>query len=104
MPKIAASTVAEHRANQREALLAAAAETPAAVGARAGLARSRVYEYFPSTADLLATLVQEAFPVTNAALADAMAAAESPEERIDVYVTTMLRLAADGVHRPISAL
>ena len=59
MPRIDAPTVAEHHAQRRAALLAAAEEllaeqgveavTPAAVGARAGLARSSVYQYFSSS-------------------------------------------------------
>ena len=79
MPKINASTVAEHRAHQREALIGAAidilvnegatAVTPAAVGARAGLARSSVYQYFDSSAALLATITEEAFRRSNEALA-----------------------------------
>ncbi len=39
-----------------------AALTPAAVGARIGLARSSVYRYFASTADILAQLTEDAFP------------------------------------------
>ncbi|MFF5112027.1 TetR/AcrR family transcriptional regulator [Streptosporangium sp. NPDC000509] len=72
MPRISAATVADHRANQHAALLEAAREvlaargvhalTPAAVGARIGLARSSVYRYFSSTADILAQLTEEAFP------------------------------------------
>ncbi|MET8051925.1 helix-turn-helix domain-containing protein [Streptosporangium sp. NPDC005286] len=72
MPRISAATVAAHRANQHAALLEAAREilaaqgvhalTPAAVGARIGLARSSVYRYFSSTADILAQLTEEAFP------------------------------------------
>ncbi|WP_433354866.1 TetR/AcrR family transcriptional regulator [Microtetraspora malaysiensis] len=72
MPRISAATVADHRANQHAALLDAArallteqgvqALTPAAVGSRVGLARSSVYRYFASTADILAQLVEDAFP------------------------------------------
>ncbi|MFE2631596.1 TetR/AcrR family transcriptional regulator, partial [Streptomyces sp. NPDC059374] len=70
MPKINASSVAEHRAQQREALIGAAidilvhegatAVTPAAVGARAGLARSRGYQYFDTAAALQAPVTEEA--------------------------------------------
>ncbi|MEU5864092.1 helix-turn-helix domain-containing protein [Nonomuraea sp. NPDC047529] len=72
MPRISAATVADHRASQHAALLAAAMEilvaegpaglTPAAVGARVGLARSSVYRYFSSTADILSQLVEDAIP------------------------------------------
>ncbi|MGE5134715.1 MAG: TetR/AcrR family transcriptional regulator [Gemmatimonadota bacterium] len=114
MPKISAATVPEHRARQRRALIAAAVDilaesgaaavTPAAVGARAGLARSSVYQYFPSTAALLATLVEEAFADWNATVATAMAQADSPAGRIDAYLTAALRLAAAGGHRAAAAL
>ncbi|MBQ0986721.1 TetR/AcrR family transcriptional regulator [Streptomyces sp. F63] len=114
MPKISAATVAEHRARQREALIEAAVDilvaegatavTPAAVGARAGLARSSVYQYFDSAAALLATIVEEAFPRANAALAEALAGADGPAARIDAYIATMIRLGAEGAHRPAAAL
>ena len=114
MPKINASTVAEHRAQQREALIAAAidllvtegatAVTPAAVGARAGLARSSVYQYFSSSAELLATITEEAFRRSNQALARAMADAEGPVERVEAFFRESLRLGAEGAHRPAAAL
>ncbi|MFJ9715332.1 TetR/AcrR family transcriptional regulator [Streptomyces sp. NPDC101213] len=114
MPKINASTVAEHRARQREALVGAAidilvnegaaAVTPAAVGARAGLARSSVYQYFDSTADLLVVIMQEAYRRSNEALAAAMAAADGPVERVEAFFTESLRLGAEGAHRPAAAL
>lgn len=114
MPKISAATVPEHRARQRRALIAAAVDilaesgaaavTPAAVGARAGLARSSVYQYFPSTAALLAALVEEAFADWNATVATAMARAHTPAGRIDAYLSAALRLAAAGGHRAAAAL
>ncbi|WP_181802801.1 TetR/AcrR family transcriptional regulator [Streptomyces shenzhenensis] len=114
MPKINASTVAEHRAQQREALIGAAidilvnegatAVTPAAVGARAGLARSSVYQYFGSSAALLATIIEEAFRRSNEALADAMAAANGPVERVEAFFRESLRLGAEGAHRPAAVL
>lgn len=95
MPKINASTVAEHRVRQREALIraaidilvneGAAAVSPAAVGARVGLARSSVYQYFDSSAALLATIVEEAFRRSNEALADAMADAADAVERVEAF-------------------
>lgn len=114
MPKINASTVAEHRARQREALVGAAidilvtegaaAVTPAAVGARAGLARSSVYQYFDSSAALLATITEEAFRRSNQALTEAMAAADGPLERVEAFFGESLRLGAEGAHRPAAAL
>ncbi|MBL1286709.1 TetR/AcrR family transcriptional regulator [Streptomyces sp. For3] len=114
MPKINASTVAEHRVRQREALIraaidilvneGAAAVSPAAVGARVGLARSSVYQYFDSSVALLATIVEEAFRRSNEALADAMADAADAVERVEAFFRESLRLGAEGAHRPAAAL
>ncbi len=114
MPKISAPTVAEHHARTRAALLTAATEllveqgagsvTPAAVGARAGLARSSVYQYFASTGALLAGVVEDAFPPATLKLQEAVAAATTPEAAVDAYVHTALELAESGAHRPVQAL
>ncbi|GLW74116.1 hypothetical protein Kpho02_64140 [Kitasatospora phosalacinea] len=114
MPKINAATVAEHRAQQRAALIraavdvlvdqGAAAVTPAAVGARAGLARSSFYQYFPSAAALLAAVVEEAFTAADTATAEALADVHDPAARLDAFVRTELLLAARGAHRPAKAL
>jgi AcrR family transcriptional regulator len=114
MPKISAPTVAEHRARQRTALLRAATDilvtdgigavTPAAVGAAAGLARPSVYQYFPSGAAIIAAIIEDVFPRANQILADAIATASTPSERLDTYIRETLRLAAEGYHRPASAL
>jgi AcrR family transcriptional regulator len=114
MPKISAPTVAEHRVRQRSALLEAAtvllvsggvsAVTPAAVGAAAGLARPSVYQYFSSGADILAAVIEDAFPRANARLALALDAVNGPAERLDEYVRVTLRLAHEGAHRPAAAL
>lgn len=114
MPKINASTVAEHRAHQREALVGAAidilvsegaaAVTPAAVGARAGLARSSVYQYSDSSAALLAAITEQAFRRSNEALAGVMAAASGPVARVEAFFRESLRLGAEGAHRPAAAL
>ncbi|MDN4642819.1 TetR/AcrR family transcriptional regulator [Arthrobacter sp. PsM3] len=114
MPKISAPTVAEHRVRQRSALLEAATEllvsggvnavTPAAVGAAAGLARPSVYQYFSSGADILAAVIEDAFPRANARLALALDAVSGPAERLDEYVRVTLLLANEGAHRPAAAL
>ncbi|MGW0805344.1 TetR/AcrR family transcriptional regulator [Nonomuraea sp. NPDC002799] len=95
MPRISAATVADHRAGQHAALLAAAMEiltadgpaglTPAAVGARVGLARSSVYRYFSSTADILAQLVEDAIPRWAARLEHAAATGGGLEERVRAF-------------------
>lgn len=114
MPRISAPTVAEHRVRQRDALLHAATEllvsggvsavTPAAVGAAAGLARPSVYQYFSSGADILAAVIEDAFPRANQSLQVALDAAIGPAEKLDAYVRETLRLAAEGAHRPAAAL
>ena len=114
MPRISAPTVAQHRVRQRDALLHAATEllvsggvsavTPAAVGAAAGLARPSVYQYFSSGADILAAVIEDAFPRANESLQAALDGAIGPAEILDAYVRETLRLTAEGAHRPAAAL
>lgn len=114
MPKISAPTVAEHRSRQREALLRAATDilvthgisavTPAAVGAAAGLARPSVYQYFSSGGAIIAAVIEDVFPRANQILAESLATATTSNDRLDAYVRETLRLAAEGYHRPASAL
>ncbi|MFL6113355.1 MAG: TetR/AcrR family transcriptional regulator [Catenulispora sp.] len=114
MPKISAATVAEHRTRQRAALIqaaidilaeqGAAAVTPAAVGARAGVARSTFYLYFSSAAAVLAAIVEESFTVADDAVTRALANLSGATARIDAFVRTELQLVAGGLHRPATAL
>lgn len=114
MPKINAPSVAEHRERQRQSLLEAAlailisdgagAVTPAAIGARTNLARSSVYRYFSTSDQIIATVVEEAFPAWSGALAEALAAARTPAAQVDAYVRETLVQAAAGAHRPMAAL
>ncbi|GLX01908.1 TetR/AcrR family transcriptional regulator [Microtetraspora sp. NBRC 16547] len=117
MPRISAATVADHRANQHAALLDAArvvlaeqgvqALTPAAVGARVGLARSSVYRYFASTADILAQLVEDAFPRwlirLRASLRDAGDGAIF-DDRIRAYGTAVLDFVGSPDYALVPAL
>jgi AcrR family transcriptional regulator len=114
MPKIDAPTVAEHHSKQRAALLAAAttllaeegldAITLAAVGSAAGLARSSVYQYFDSAPALLAAVIEDVMPRAAKELAEAVARARTPEQRIDAFVRATLDTATDPIHRSLSAL
>ena len=114
MPRIDAPTVAEHHANRRAALLAAAEQVLAdqgldalslgAVGAEAGLARSSVYQYFDSTPALLVAVVEDAFPRATQRLLDAVDAEHDPGAKVDAYVRTALDLATDRTHRSLAAL
>jgi AcrR family transcriptional regulator len=109
VPKIDAATVAEHRAQQRAALLRAAERILiedgfeklgfAAVAQRAGLARSSVYEYFTSRDDLVATLVEEVLPRWLTRLADQMGRARTPKTRLVAYIRTQLEMVVDGSHQ-----
>jgi AcrR family transcriptional regulator len=109
MPQIDAPTVAEHRAQQREALLDAAeailleeghgALTFRALGERTGLARNSIYRYFSSRDDLIAALCERDMPRWLQELDDAMAAADGPDARVAAFVSTQLRLVAHGSHR-----
>lgn len=113
MPKISAATVAEHREAQTRALIAAArsvfAETGtkpslAEVAARAGLARSSVYQYFKSADDLLIAVVDDIFPRWQALIESEMQAARTPGEKILTYVYANLKLVDNGEHAVASAL
>ena len=82
MPKIQAPTVVLHRELRRQQLINAAMElamesgaesiTVAAVATKAGLARSSIYEYFASSADLVADLVLEELEYFTNRLAEAV--------------------------------
>src|SRR4051794_31075301 len=109
MPQIDAPTVAEHRAQQREALLDAAeailledghaALSFRALGERTGLARNSIYRYFSSRDDLIAALCERDMPRWLDELDAAMAAADGPDARVAAFVSTQLRLVAHGSHR-----
>lgn len=113
MPRIDAPTVAEHHVMRRNAIIAAArdlfgtagasAVTPAAVAGRSGLARTSVYQYFPSTGALLAAAVEATFADSSAALAAGVEQAGEPRSRIHAYVRDALRLAARD-HGPFHQL
>ncbi|MFJ5925108.1 TetR/AcrR family transcriptional regulator [Kitasatospora sp. NPDC092948] len=115
MPKISAATVADHRAQQRRALVDAArallesegdaaAVTFAAVARSTGLARNSVYKYFADRAELLAAVVRESAPRWTERITAAMAAAETPEQRVAAYVRAQCELVRDGEHRIARAL
>lgn len=114
MPRISAPTVGEHRAAQQRALLDAAREVLAEgatdipsfgeVAARAGLARSSMYQYFKSRQHLLEALIEDAFPRWSARVAAEMADAGSPEQRVLAYIDANLTLVAEGEHAIATAL
>lgn len=109
MPQIDAPTVAEHRAQQREALLDGAEQllleeghaalTFGRLGDRTGLARNSIYRYFSSRDDLIAALCERDMPRWLNDLRAAMDAAEDADGRIEAFVATQLRLVVAGAHR-----
>ncbi len=114
MPKISAPTLAAHRELRRQQLMGAALElamsdgahaiTVAAVASKAGLARSSVYEYFESSADLVADLVIEELSYYTARLADAIKDESDPFVQIELWIAEGLRYVADGRHMLVKSL
>jgi len=114
VPKIQAATLIAHRELRRQQLMSAAMElamnegasaiTVAAVAAKAGLARSSVYEYFESSADLVADLVIEELDYYTDRLAAAIKDATDPFEQIELWIAEGLRYVADGRHMLVKSL
>lgn len=113
MPRISAPTLAEHRAARERALLDAAhellLETGGApslpqVAGRAGLARTSVYQYFGSKADLLRAMVRDVFPRWTERVTGAMSSAPTEADRILAYAVANVELVAEGAHAIGSAL
>lgn len=115
MPRIQAATVAEHRARQHRALLDAARtllsepgrrEGPGLgeVAARAGLARSSVYQYFASRDELFDAVVAELLPGWAAHVQDRMARSSTPGGKVRAYVESNLELVAAGDHAVLRGL
>jgi AcrR family transcriptional regulator len=78
--------------------------TVAAVAAKAGLARSSIYEYFASSADLVTDLVLEELEYYTRRLSEAVADATDPYLRIELWITESLRYVADGRHMLVKSL
>jgi AcrR family transcriptional regulator len=114
MPRIETETLAQHRDWRRNQLIEAAAGialesggsavTVAAVAQRAGLSRTSVYEYFGSSADLIADLVLEELNNFAHYLRDAVSDTEQPIESISAWIQSALTYIADGRHLLAKAL
>jgi AcrR family transcriptional regulator len=108
MPKIAAPTVAEHRAQVQARLVDAAEEilragrpdrlTAGAVSSAAGIARNSIYRYVDSVDDLRALVVARYLPAWLAAVDQAMARSEDPGTRVVTRVRANLEQAAASGH------
>ncbi len=114
MPKIQAPSIAAHRELRRQQLINAAMElalsggaesiTVSAVAQKAGLSRSSIYEYFSSSADLIADLVLEELDYYTARLAEAIKDAQDPFEKIELWIAEGLRYVEDGRHMLVKSL
>jgi len=114
VPRIEASTVAEHRAQRREKLIAAAEEilaesgldalTAGAVANRAGIARNSLYRYFASIDDLVELVVTHEFPHWVETIQAAVDGEDTPTDRITAYVRSNVQQAANSTHGWRSAL
>ena len=113
-PKIQAATIVEQRAMRQRQLIdaalaialesGAASITVAAVAQRAGLARSSIYEYFSSSADLIADLVIEELALYQKRLSHAVIATQDPYQHIELWIAEALQYVVDGRHMLIKSL
>lgn len=114
MPRIETETLAQHRDWRRNQLIEAAASiaiesggaaiTVSAVAQRAGLSRTSVYEYFGSSADLVADLVLEELNNFSHYLKESVAETDQPLESIAAWIKSALTYIADGRHLLAKAL
>jgi AcrR family transcriptional regulator len=114
MPRINTSNLVEQREWRRSQLIGAAAAialesgseaiTVSAVAQRAGLARTSVYEYFGSSAELVADLIIEELAGFTNILNAAVEPADTPEEAITHWINSALLYIADGRHLLAKAL
>ena len=114
MPRINTINLVQQREWRRSQLISAAAAialesgseaiTVAAVAQRAGLARTSVYEYFGSSAELVADLIIEELSAFTDILVNAVEPANLPEEAIANWIDSALQYIADGRHLLAKAL
>ena len=113
-PKIQAATIVEQRQMRQRQLIdaalaiamesGAASITVGAVAQRAGLARSSIYEYFSSSADLIADLVIEELALYQKRLAQAVNGTQDPFQHIELWIAEALQYVVDGRHMLIKSL
>lgn len=108
MPKIDASTIAEHRETiwkrLRDGFLQAVEEegygalTLASIARRAGIARNTIYNYAPTKDALLVAVVKSEAEPFVAALVEECARIDDPEDRLAHLVRRQLAVLVPGVH------
>ena len=114
MPRIQTQTLAQHRDWRRHQLIDAAAAiamesggsavSVAAVAQRAGMSRTSVYEYFASSADLVADLIIEELNSFAKILETAVGQCTDPCNCVESWINAALRYIADGRHLLAKAL
>ena len=114
MPRIETETLAQHRDWRRSQLIDAAAAialesggaavTVAAVAQRAGLSRTSVYEYFGSSAELVADLVIDELHNFAQTLQTAVADCNGATCVVTCWIQGALTYIADGRHLLAKAL
>ena len=114
MPRINTMSLVQQREWRRSELISAAAAialesgseaiTVSAVAQRAGLARTSVYEYFGSSAELVADLIIEELNAFTDILVQAVEPAKVPDEAIANWINSALQYIADGRHLLAKAL
>jgi len=113
-PKIAEATIGEQRAMRQKQIIDAAMSlalesgapsvTVAAVAKSAGISRSLVYEYFSSSADLIADLVLEELDYYKERLTTAVHGIDDPYTYIELWIAEALQYVADGRHLLVKSL
>lgn len=114
MPRINTQTLAEHRQWRRNQLIEAAASialesgvagiTVAAVAARAGVARTSVYEYFESNSELVADLIMDELQSFADYLGSSVKECVDSNCLITCWIKSALTYIADGRHLLAKAL
>jgi AcrR family transcriptional regulator len=70
--------------------------TPAAVAKKAGLARSSMYQYYPSTDALLGAAITTMLERSRDRMVAAVNSADTPTERVTAYIRAAIADARDG--------
>lgn len=114
MPRITAGSVAEHVAQQEQAVFDAAialftergysAVTLADVAKEVGLARNSLYRYFPTKASILMRWYENEMPTQIQRSVDLLEGDDPPARRIDRWAAAQIDYAHRPEHRLIAAL
>lgn len=113
-PRIQEANIVEQRKMRQRQLMDAALSlaieggidsvTVSAVAKKAGLSRSSIYEYFSSSADLIADLIMEEMAYYNQRLLKAVNEVEDPYKYIELWIAEALQYVVDGRHLLVKSL